>query len=124
MSSMYSIPLKELVEEFSLEIINKATDSADGEILKSEGDVQTEIFLLLTEFQTALENAAADFAPSAVAEYAYKLAQALNKYYHEYKVLAEEDESKRKSRLATLKLVLDMLVKMMDILAIEIPDRM
>ena len=105
-------------------IISKANDSADGEILKSEGDVQTELFLLLTEFQSALENAAADFAPSAVAEYAYKLAQALNKYYHEYKVLAEEDESKRKSRLSTLKLALDMLVKMMDILAIEIPERM
>ena len=119
-----NLPLDIVYEDEDLLIINKAADSADGEILKSEGDVQTELFLLLTEFQSALENAAADFAPSAVAEYAYKLAQALNKYYHEYKVLAEEDESKRKSRLSTLKLALDMLVKMMDILAIEIPERM
>ena len=105
-------------------VISKATDSTDGEILLSEGDVQTELFLLLTEHQTALENGAADFAPSAVAEYAYKLAQALNKYYHEYKVLAEEDETKRKSRLATLSLALRVLNKMMEILAIEIPDKM
>ena len=105
-------------------IINKAQDSAEGEILLSEGDVQTELFLLLTEHQTALENAAADFAPNAVAEYAYKLASALNKYYHEYKVLVEEDEEKRKSRLSTLELALRVLNKMMEILAIEIPERM
>ena len=105
-------------------VISKATDSADGEILLSEGPAQTELFLLLTEHQTALENGASDFAPSAIAEYAYKLAQALNKYYHEYKVLAEEDETKRKSRLSTLELALRVLNKMMEILAIEIPDKM
>lgn len=105
-------------------IIKKADCKTDAKILVPEGEVQTELFILLTELQTALENAAADFAPNTVAEYAYKLAAALNKYYHEYKVLSETDESKKMSRLATLSLALRVLKLTMDILAIEIPERM
>ncbi|MBQ2966607.1 MAG: arginine--tRNA ligase [Clostridia bacterium] len=97
---------------------------ADGEILPPEGDIQRELFLYLTEFPYAVWQSAEDFAPNTLAEYIYSLAVLLNRYYHEYKVLSEPDEAKKASRVATLKMAYALLEELLDILGIEIPERM
>lgn len=104
-------------------ILNKA-EGLDGEILPPEGDIQRELFLFLTEFPYAVAQSAEDFAPNTLAEYIYSLAVLLNRYYHEYKVLAEPDEQKKASRIATLRLASGLMAQLLELLGIEIPERM
>ncbi|MBO5453298.1 MAG: arginine--tRNA ligase [Clostridia bacterium] len=104
-------------------ILSKA-ESTEGVILPPEGDVQRDLFIMLTEFPYAVEGAASDYAPNVLIEYIYNLSVILNKYYHEYKVLSEADEEKRRSRIATLKLTLDLITKLLGLVGIDIPERM
>ncbi len=104
--------------------ILRKLDTQKCEILQPEGDIQRELFMFLTEFPYAVRQSAEDFAPNTLAEYIYQLAVLLNRYYHEYKVLAEPDENKKASRAATLKLAYDLLACLLGLLGIEIPERM
>jgi len=104
--------------------ILKRLDDISGEILPPEGDVQRELFLYMTEFPYAVLQSKEDYAPNTVAEYVYNLAVLLNRYYHEYKVLSEPDESKKASRVKTLKLAYALLEQMLKLLGIEFPERM
>ena len=104
--------------------ILRKLDTRKSEILQPEGDIQRELYMFLTEFPYAVRQSAEDFAPNTLAEYIYQLAVLLNRYYHEYKVLAEPDENKKASRAATLKLAYDLLACLLDLLGIEIPERM
>ena len=95
-----------------------------SKIALPEGDVQRDLFMLLTEYQTAVKGAVADLAPNVLVDYIYQLAVLLNKYYHEYKVATETDEAKKASRVETLKLSLRLMKTLLDIVGIEIPARM
>ncbi len=99
-------------------------EKTDGKIAVPEGDVQRDLFILLTEYQTAVKAAANELAPNILVDYIYQLAVLLNKYYHEYKVATETDEQKKKSRVATLTLSLNLMKTLLDIVGIEIPSRM
>ena len=48
----------------------------------------------------------------------------LNRFYHETKILAEEDEQKQKSYIALLTLTRDILTTCIDLLGFEAPERM
>ncbi|MBR4030480.1 MAG: arginine--tRNA ligase [Clostridia bacterium] len=104
--------------------ILRKLDIKNKDILQPEGDIQRELFLFLTEFPYAVRQSAEDYAPNTLAEYIYQLAVLLNRYYHEYKVLAEQDETKKASRASTLSLAYNLLSCLLDLLGIEIPERM
>ena len=99
-------------------------EKTNSKILLPEGDVQRDLYMLLTEYQTAVKGAANDLAPNILVDYIYQLAVALNKFYHEYKVMAESDETKKNARLAILELALSLMKTLLDIVGIEIPKRM
>ena len=63
-------------------------------------------------------------SPAVIANYAYDLAKEFNQYYHDTPVLREEDEALLKYRLALLSMIAEVLVKAMDILGIQLPERM
>ena len=54
----------------------------------------------------------------------YDLANAFNRFYHETKILTEEQEEKKQSYLGLLKLVKEVLEACIDVLAFEAPERM
>ena len=56
--------------------------------------------------------------------YIYELANAFNRFYHETKILAEEDQAKKESYLALLMLVKNILEACIDMLGFEAPERM
>ena len=106
-------------------ILEKAVEKADiDKIMLPEGNTQRDLFILITEFETALKAAAEDFAPNVLVEYIYNLCVSVNKFYHEYKVLNEEDAEKRLSRISVLSFTLRLLTAMLDIIGIELPDKM
>ena len=59
--------------------------------------------------------------PSA---YIYDLANAFNKFYHETKILAEEDSAKKSGWIALLLLVKEVLETSIDVLGFSAPDKM
>ena len=59
-----------------------------------------------------------------IANYAYDLAKEFNQYYHDTRILQEEDQDVRRFRLVLIQTVAEVLVKAMDILGIQLPERM
>ena len=76
------------------------------------------------EGRTVIENAAEELAPHKICSYVYDLSNAYNRFYHETKILSEEDENKKKGYIALIKLTKDVLETCVDLLGIEAPERM
>ena len=87
---------------------------------ESEKALQLEV----AKFNGVVESAFAELAPHRICAYIYDLANALNHFYHETKILAETDESLQKSYIALLNLTRGVLEVCIDILGFSAPDRM
>ena len=59
-----------------------------------------------------------------VTDYIYKLTSSYNKFYSENRIITEEDIELRSSWLALTKLVLDINLLLLNILAIDCPNKM
>ncbi len=71
-----------------------------------------------------VEGAYRDLAPHRVCQYLYSVAEAFNSFYHEVRILAEEDETKKRSWLALIRITEGILEQCMKMLGMEIPQRM
>lgn len=85
---------------------------------------EKELMLSITRFNAMVENAYDEIAPHKVCAYIYDLANALNHFYHETKILTEEDESKKNGFIALLLLTRDILETCIDLLGFTSPERM
>ena len=99
-------------------------DLTKGRIPAAENDSQKALELVLARFNGVLENAFDELAPHKVCAYIYELANAFNKFYHETKILGEEDEEKRAGLVAVLQLTKRVLETCIDVLGFEAPERM
>jgi arginyl-tRNA synthetase len=63
-------------------------------------------------------------APNMLCEYAFELAQKFSRFYAEHHILSEADTELRAARLGLCRLTLAVLAKVLDLLGIEIPERM
>ncbi|SCH21987.1 Arginine--tRNA ligase [uncultured Clostridium sp.] len=99
-------------------------DATKGRIPAAENDSQKALELVLARFNGVLENAFDELAPHKVCAYIYELANAFNKFYHETKILGEEDEEKRAGLVAVLQLTKRVLETCIDVLGFEAPERM
>ena len=79
---------------------------------------------LLNLYPQKLADAAANFSPAVMANYAYDLAKEFNQYYHDTQILREADAELRSNRLALIAAVADVLSASMNLLGIELPERM
>jgi arginyl-tRNA synthetase len=95
---------------------------APGPITVTE-PAERELTLTLDAFETALAEAYDRYAPNAVAEHAYRLAQAFSKFYAACPILQAEP-AVRASRLALAATTLAQLVTALDVLGISVPERM
>ncbi|MCL2865718.1 MAG: arginine--tRNA ligase [Lachnospiraceae bacterium] len=82
------------------------------------------LMLEVVHFPEMIQDAYEDLAPHKICAYIYDLANALNKFYHETKILAEEDERKKEGYIALLLLVKEILEQAIWILGFEAPERM
>ena len=106
-------------------ILRKAADQgfAPGEILPPT-EAERELALLLTRLPDEVEYAADRRAPNYLCEYAYNLAQAFSRFYDRCHILREENVALRGSWLALVKLCLDQLTTTLELLGMEVPERM
>lgn len=85
---------------------------------------EKELMMEVAKFNEVMENAANDIAPHKVCAYIYDLANAFNHFYHETKILTEEDETTKKSFIALLVLTRDILETCIDVLGFSSPEKM
>lgn len=90
----------------------------------SSNAAEKELMLQLCGFNAMMENAGAEAAPHKVCAYIYDLANAFNKFYHETKIIAEEDKDRQAGWIALLVLTRDILETCIDVLGFSAPDRM
>ena len=80
--------------------------------------------LELTKFSAAVSTAASALAPPKICAYIYDLANAFNRFYHDTKILAEEDVAVKTSYLTLLALTDNVLETAIDLLGFDAPARM
>ena len=85
---------------------------------------ETRLIKLLSTYPAKVAEAGAAYSPAVIANYAYDLAKEFNQYYHDTRILQEEDQDVRRFRLVLIQTVAEVLVKAMDILGIQLPERM
>ena len=93
-------------------------------ILAAGSDSEKALMLEASKFNQVITNAYEEKAPHKICSYIYELANAFNRFYHETKILAEEDQEKKESYLALLMLVKNILEACIDMLGFEAPERM
>ncbi len=99
--------------------------SLDGLKLQAAGgESEKALEMKLVEFNTMIQSAAEELAPHKVCAYIYDLANAFNHFYHETKILGEEDTLRRESLIGLLVITEDVLNVCIDLLGFEAPDRM
>lgn len=104
-------------------VLKKAGETGD-ELLPPASEVERDVMLRLLESGEGLLRAFADRAPSAVCETLFEIAGAFNRFYFENKILSQPDENRRGSWLSLLSLTGRTIRIMLDILGIEVPERM
>lgn len=82
------------------------------------------LMLEITAFNTAVESAYEDTAPHRICSYIYDLCNAFNSFYHETKIIAQEDEKIKAGYIALLVLCRDILETSIDLLGFSAPSRM
>ena len=109
-------------------ILNKYT--ADGKELEgltitaAGSDGEKALMLEAAKYNEVMAAAYEELAPHKICAYIYDLANAFNRFYHETKILAEEDGERKKSYIALLLLVKEILESYIDVLGFEAPERM
>jgi arginyl-tRNA synthetase len=109
-------------------ILNKYQE--DGSVLEglaisgSANEFEKALMLEIGKFNEAFGFAYEEIAPHKLCAYIYDVANAFNKFYHETKILSEEDEEKKKGYIALLKLTKGVLETCIDLLGFSAPERM
>jgi arginyl-tRNA synthetase len=85
---------------------------------------EREVLFLISEYPQKLAEAAREYAPSVIANYAYELAKGYNQFYQSIPIFAETDASKLKFRIAFSQVVADLVKKSMWLLGIRVPEKM
>ncbi len=114
------VRIKSILNKYSA--LGKSVD--DAVIVTPDGTAQKELMLSVTGFISMMHNAWEEMAPHKVCAYIYDLANAFNHFYHETKILQEEDEVKQAGYIALLKLTKEILETCIDVLGFSAPERM
>ncbi len=96
----------------------------DLKLQEATNESEKALMLEIAKFNEMINNVYAEIAPHKICAYIYDVANAFNKFYHETKILAEEDAQKKAGYIALLKLTKDVLETCIDLLGFEAPERM
>lgn len=109
-------------------ILNKVREQgsvpAMATLLEAQSDAEKALMLEIAKFNSAMETAYEETAPHRICAYIYDLANAFNRFYHETRIVAEEDEKKKSGWVALLILTRDILETCIDVLGFSAPEKM
>lgn len=85
---------------------------------------EVQLIQKLNSFETVVEQAGKDYSPSGIANYCYELTKDFNQFYHDYSILNAESPEAKTLRLVLAKNVAKTIKNGMQLLGIEVPERM
>ena len=100
------------------------SETAQKLLAGAEGNGLWEVLLAVGSLDYAVDAAIVAQEPAFLAKYAFQLAQAFNNFYHKHHILSEADEQKRAFLLGLTELVETQLVRALDLMGIEAPEKM
>jgi arginyl-tRNA synthetase len=107
-------------------ILRKAADQglAGGQIIAPTVPQERGLMLRLVRLPEVVARSVDLRAPNVLAEYAFDVATDFSRFYEHCHILSEEDPSRQASWLGLVSLTLSVLTQLLDLLGIEIPERM
>ena len=104
--------------------VQEGGDLSAGKILPAVNASEKNLMLQLSGFAAMVENAFEEKAPHKICAYIYEVSNAFNSFYHETKILSEENQAQKESFLQLLQLTRRVLETSIDLLGFSAPDRM
>ncbi|MEN9919193.1 MAG: hypothetical protein RL662_1629 [Bacteroidota bacterium] len=87
-------------------------------------DKEKALIQLAAEFASTIKQAGNEYNPALIANYTYELVKEYNQFYHDYPILKEGNEGIRNVRLALSETIARIIKSGMQLLGIDVPDRM
>lgn len=115
------VRIKSILEKYKAE---SGSEDVNLPVISTDNDSQMQLMLEVAKFNEIIENAAEELAPHKICSYVYDLSNAFNRFYHETKILAEEDQTKKAGYIALINLTINVLEQCIDLLGFSAPDRM
>ena len=110
-------------------IMRKA--AAEGIVIPAElgadaplNEKEIDLIQKLNDFGVAVAQAGIDYSPSGIANYCYELTKQFNQFYHDYSILNADSEAEKTVRLVLAANVAKVIKNGMELLGIEVPERM
>ena len=79
---------------------------------------------LLADFASVVASAGKEYNPASIANYVYELSKEYNQFYHDFSILKEDDATVRNMRLVLSANVAKVIKSGMNLLGIDVPDKM
>ncbi|MCI8834774.1 MAG: arginine--tRNA ligase [Ruminococcus sp.] len=109
-------------------ILNKYLESGGSletvALHSAQSACEKALMLETARFSEMIETVYEEIAPHKICAYIYDVANAFNKFYHETKILSEEDTEKKAGYIALLKLTKEVLEVCIELLGFDAPERM
>ena len=97
---------------------------ADEKIVSTGNEAEKNVSLSIVKWTEAFEDAAENYAPHKICQYLYELSESFNGFYHDNKIVTNENEDERASWINLSKLCLKLIENGLDLLGLTIPEQM
>jgi len=107
-------------------VLKKAGDvnAANAKTYKNMEPSEKELAFLLSEYPKTIQTAAENYDPSAIASYCFELAKTFHRFYHDVQIMRADTEAAKAFRILLAGNVAKVLQSGMDLLGIQMPERM
>ena len=109
-------------------ILSKYAAAAGGDlptaVRAAENESEKALMLEISKFSSMIMSAYEEIAPHRICAYIYDVCNAFNRFYHETRILTEEDNARKEGWIALLVLVRNVLETCTDLLGFEAPEKM
>ncbi len=99
-------------------------DTAQLSVNMAYDETEKALMIELSKYNSVIETAYKELAPHKICAYIYDTANAFNRFYHENKILTQEDEERKKGYIALIRLTMELLEQCIELLGFEAPERM
>ncbi|HEY4789159.1 MAG TPA: arginine--tRNA ligase [Bacteroidales bacterium] len=110
-------------------VIRKAADAGINIVKELKIDIniddkEKQLIKLIYRYPSVVKEAGTNLSPALIANYVYELAKEYNQFYHDYTIIKEKNKDIRDIRMTLSKVTSDIIQSAMELLGIEVPERM
>lgn len=116
------VRIKSIMEKYAQ--TGKNADKLLGRVNSELNESEKQLMLELSRFNEMMESAYREMAPHKICAYIYDLSNAFNKFYHENRIIAEEDEKKQAGYIKLLEVTKRTLEVCIELLGFSAPSKM